>query len=925
MSQRALLESVADAVAAGEAVDWGDVEQAAADTGDADLISQLRIISGIGATRNAHASPGSTLSAAWSRVVGTGVAGVLAIAIAQLALAILGARAAPAHVTVWPYIVNGLIFGVGGVVLLAGGGRDRRLPLLGALFLTIGSAFAVALVPSSGSGLGGTLAAVLRSLLPDAFLALMLWRFVREFPVDTQRETARRIASIFVNIAFGIGAVLFAINAIGWLAGSTTPAWFMVLFDLVDRDHPEGVYWPLLFVVAAPAVPFLLWKSRFEAYEDHRRVMLFVGGLAIGLTPFVLAVVATPFVPALQDLLLRQRVGVVLHAALASVVPITAYSVAVDRVMDLQFLVRVTLQYALARYAVWVVSLGPLFYLAFDIHANQQLTIAEYLERSLPAGPLTLSTVGLIMLVLRQHLLRAIDRWFLIEPADQSQTLARLEQRYRSADSLRGVTGALAEELSQTLHAESVAVLLLNDDGSDLVPVEGTTGPLRCNSALFEIVRSTRGDVQLDSRAMESIARLLPLEDREWLDDTEARLLSPLVGSTGLVLGLVAIGEARTGLPYSPTHLTLVTAASGRAAVQIENRRLRGREAEEARLGRDSFPQGLDWQDEPAVYCPACSLVWSPETSQCSCGVAPTVAALPLFVQGKFRLERLVGAGGMGVVYLAVDMVLDRQVAIKTLPSLRSEAADRLHREARTMATVLHPNLALIYGTEQWRGTPMLIVEYLGGGTLRDWMRSGPISYTEAIDLGIVLADVLHRVHASGVLHRDVKPSNIGYTCDGRPKLLDFGLALLDGTRGSIPLPKPLSRHATEALAESEDPAATVTVGDRLVGTPLYLAPEALFGARPQPSFDLWGLALVLYEAIAGQHPFAAADVGTVLAAAKRAGVPDIRDYRPTCPAGLATFLRDALSSDIEQRPKNASAMRHELHRLRAGTPEHAH
>ena len=82
------------------------------------------------------------------------------------------------------------------------------------------------------------------------------------------------------------------------------------------------------------------------------------------------------------------------------------------------------------------------------------------------------------------------------------------------------------------------------------------------------------------------------------------------------------------------------------------------------------------------------------------------------------------------------------------------------------MARVLHPNLALIYGTEQWRRTPMLVVEYLDGGTLRDWIRRGPVPYADVIDLGIVLADVLDRVHASGVLHRDVKPSNIGYTSD---------------------------------------------------------------------------------------------------------------------------------------------------------------
>ena len=752
MSGRQLLDSVADAVAAGQAVDWHDVERVGTKTRDADLIRQLRIVSAIAATRRTQAPRGPTW---WDRTVEAGVAVVLTIAVAQLVLAIVGAPAALGRVG-WPYIVNGFIFGIGGVVLLAGGGRDRRLPLLGALFLTISSAFVIWLMPSAGTVLGGTLTDALGALQADAFLALMLWRFVREFPADTQRPGVRRVASVFVNVSFALGAVLFVINAIGRAGDSTMSGWLMALFEVLDHDHPERVYWPLLCAVAAPAIPFLLWKTRFEAYEDRRRVMLFVGALAIGLAPFLAAVVATPFVPALRDPLVQPRVGVVLYAALATVVPATAYSVAVNRVMDLQFLIRMTLQYALARYAVWAVSLAPLVYVGLDVHANQQLTIAAYLERSRPTGPFALSTVGLTVLVLRQNLLRAVDRWFRLEPSNQSQTLARLEQRYRTAGSLRGVARALAEELSRALHATSVAVLLVDDDGTELLPVEGTTDPIRSDSALIEILRSTRGDVRLDSQTLGSIERLLPPEDQKWLDDADAHLLLSLVGSTGVLLGVVAIGEARTGLAYSAAHFALATAAIGQAALQIENRRLRGREADESHPRTCPGAQGLDWHDEPAVYCPACSLVWNPETRRCSCGAATTAAALPMFVQGKFRLERLVGAGGMGVVYLAVDMVLDRQVAIKTLPLLRSEAADRLHREARTMARVLHPNLALIYGAEQWRGTPMLIVEYLDGGTLRDWIRRGPVPYVEAIDLGIVLADVLDRVHASGVLHRDV-------------------------------------------------------------------------------------------------------------------------------------------------------------------------
>ena len=918
MSDRRLLESVADAVAAGEAVDWPDVERAAANGRDSALLEQLKVVSAIGAKRLPEAPPNPTR---WSRCLEICVSFLLCIAVVQLAVAILGAPAVLGRVA-WLHVANVVIFGAGGVVLLAGGGRDSRLPLLGGLFVTIGSAFAASLIPSAEAG-RVPLAAVFRPLLPEAFLPLMLWRFVREFPVDTQQPRARRLADLLVNVSFGVGAMLFTMNAVGDLGDGKTSVRLMALLDLVERTDAVSVYWPLLFAIATPAIPYLLWKTRFAGREDRRRVRFFVGALAVGLTPFALAVVATPFVPALRDGLVQQRLGVVLYAALASIVPITAYSVAVDRVMDLRFLVRSTLKYATARYAVWAMSLGPIAYVGFDIYANQQLTIAQYIDRSRPVGPLALSALGLVTLTVRQHLLRAIDRWFLVEPSDQSQALARLEERFRTADSVRGITQALAGELSWAIPARSVAVLLVNDDGTELIPVEGTTGPIRRESTLVEILHSTRGDVQFDARALRSIGRLLLPADRAWLRDSGAQLLAPLIGSGERLLGMVAVGETGSGLPYTAPHSALMAAACGRAAMQIENRRLRRRAGGETLLRRDRGERGLNWTDEPVVQCPACALVWRPATRRCSCGAATIAGALPLLIRGKFRLERLIGVGGMGVVYCAVDMVLDRKVAIKTLPMLQSASAERLHREARTMARVLHPNLALIYGTEEWRGTPMLVVEYLAGGTLRDGIRQGPQSFAKVIDLGIVLADALDRVHGAGVLHRDVKPSNIGYSSDGRPKLLDFGLALLGPVPSVRSATGPLSEEAREALDRSTDPGSTVTVADRLVGTPLYLAPEALAGTTPQPSFDLWGLALVLYEALAGRHPFAAKDSATVLAAVERARVPDIRDFRPTCPVGLAELLENALSGSLSRRPPSASAMRAELRQLRGTVPKH--
>ena len=170
----------------------------------------------------------------------------------------------------------------------------------------------------------------------------------------------------------------------------------------------------------------------------------------------------------------------------------------------------------------------------------------------------------------------------------------------------------------------------------------------------------------------------------------------------------------------------------------------------------------------------------------------------------------------MGVVYLAHDTALGREVALKTLPARRDAQVARLRDEARAMAALNHPSLATIYGLEMWRRTPVLVVEYLAGGTLIGRLAQGPLPREEVLALGIRLADALTYMHARGVLHRDLKPGNIGLTADGAMKLLDFGLS-----------------------ADSGTPA----------GTPAYLPPEALAGAAPDIAVDLWGLCIVLAEA----------------------------------------------------------------------------
>ncbi len=911
-------DALAAALADGAAINWSAVASAADGAPNADLVQQLRVIAAIRGRRvTALATRRSWLRQMVTAVYvfGVGLAAVkVVLALASLPSAL--ARLAPSP-SVGPFAFNLAIFGVGGLLMVVGGGRDRRLQLLGGLYLTIASAFVEPfLVPASGPA--GVLVAALMLCKPESFVALGVWLFAWTFPREPIAPRARRLAGGLMAMASVAAIVLFIANVVRaqHLWRVTDPS-AVALLSALNRKSLTSLFWPVLFAIALPAVPFLVAKARRETVERRREVTWFLGALALGLTPMLVAALTTPFVPALRDPQMRHRVGIVLYLALGSFVPMTAYAVIVNRVMDLQFVIRATLQYALARYAIWAAILAPLSYLLLDVVVHRGLTFVQYLDLRQPAGLLGFSSLGFVALTFRPYLVRAVDRWFLREPLDPPQALARLEYRFRASEHLREISAALGEELTTALHAERVTVWLLAEDGASLVALDGSQPAMPRASVLLDLLQSTRSEVHLDARS--AIARLLPESDQDWLARTGAQLLSPLVGSSGALLGVAAIGKSATDLPYTPSHVALVTAMCGHAAMQLENRWLR--QTREHPAGQPARQAGgVAWHDEPATWCPNCSETSSSDTRRCRCGTATQAAVLPLFVNAKFRLRRMLGAGGTGVVYLATDLALDRHVAIKALPPMKREYAERLRREARAMASVRHPNLATIYGVEEWHDTPLLVVEYLEHGTLHDCLARGPLSVDETLDLGIMLADVLDRVHGSGVLHRDIKPSNIGYTADGVPKLLDFGLAaMLDRSKGVDAAAAVIPADPAELAARFRDVVAssTLTITNQVVGTPLYLSPEALAGSLPQESFDLWSLNMVLYEAIAGRHPFASRSVIEVVEAIQHTPVPDIRNVRPECPAAVAAFLNDALSRGTDRRPVAAADVRAALRGLR--------
>src|SRR6266567_4409899 len=200
-------------------------------------------------------------------------------------------------------------------------------------------------------------------------------------------------------------------------------------------------------------------------------------------------------------------------------------------------------------------------------------------------------------------------------------------------------------------------------------------------------------------------------------------------------------------------------------------------------------------------------------------------------IGGRYHLDRLLGRGGMSEVWLANDAELDRRVALKLLAPDADTA--RFDREARAVASLAHPNITQLYDYGEDEGRPYMVLEYLPGGTLEEWLRTQSVlSDDETFAVAAGIAAGLAHAHARGVVHRDLKPANVLFDEEGRPKLADFGIARLAAGEG------------------------TLTEAGTLLGTAAYISPEQASGEPAGPPSDVYSFGVILYRMLTGQLPF---------------------------------------------------------------------
>ena len=692
----------------------------------------------------------------------------------------------------WYCVVLLLIFGVSGAVLYFGGSRDTRAMLLGIVLVLFGTMFADRLIaralPALPMGIAGTLT-VLASLQVNALSPYVLWRFAWSFPRVQPGLVSDRLADGIATLALIVGIILAVGNMVlGVLApGSPTVA---ALSAWLSPASTRGWFWQVVSLLTVPSLGLLVLKQRRAEAGERRRLAWVVAGIVAGTFPMVLHVFLATSIPAyaawVSDARRSRAMGIALTAASLMTPAATAYAVVMDRVLDVRFVVRRAVQYLLARYTVVAILAASAIAIAVAGYQNRHLPLSELLRDS-PVFVIGLVTAAAAFLC-RRPLLEAIDRRFFREQYDAKKILLDLVDLTQRAETTRDIVRLITAEVDRALHLERISLLLLHDDSNQLCDPEGRVRSLDADGALGSLIGGSHTPLDVDLSSDGSLLGRLPENEREWLADANTRLIVPLFGATERPLGVLALGEKRSELPFTQEDRKLMTAVAASAASTLEQKL---RQESPSPDGAPSARTHAAWQ------CIACGWVHARGQAACdACGNQLREALLPGLFAGKFEIEtaswrrwngrRLSSPGRDAQSPGRPQGAATRRPAsgIEAAPrgarhGHHAASSPRRHSRARVLARLAGARARSIFG-----------------GTVGDRLRSGVLPVATVISLGMVIGDVLHHVHRAGYLHRDVKPSNIGYTDHGTAKLMDFGLVQFDGQCFRTHRRRPVHSHS---------------------------------------------------------------------------------------------------------------------------------
>ena len=578
--------------------------------------------------------------------------------------------------------------------------------------------------------------------------------------------------------------------------------------------------------------------------DDRRRLRWVLWGTVVGLFPFLVLQISTLIATLGGPPVDFRRWNPLVNLATA-LIPISfGYAIIKHHVFDITFVVRRGLRYLLAKNALRFLLAAPIAGLAYGLIAPRDQPLGQLLWSN--SLYLYLIVAAIASLRFRRELTRWLDRRFFREAYDRERILVELIDQVESLESASGVSKLVSQQLEAVFHPQSLFIWYREGDRPNLTLSYSSGGyihsvELSPASPLLQLAERASGVIELPLAESDP----LPRAEREWLDEAGVRLIVPMAGLERHMAGVLMLGDKKSDEPYSSDDLRLLQAIARQIAVGRENVRLKERVDRDRQLRHDVLAHLDTAHINVLKECPLCGSCYDASVTACATDGAELTLSLPIerTVDGKYRLDRLIGKGGMGAVYEAADLRLARSVAIKIMLGRNfgnRQALKRFEREAQASARLTHPNIVTVfdYGAVGADGA-FLVMELVQGRTLRaEFERRGSLPPAVAAAWLAQICEGVAAAHERNVIHRDLKPENVLIaamaTGGDRVKVLDFGLAKI--------------------RAAGED--SGLTQPGVIMGTAAYMAPEQLAGGEVDQRADVFALGVMAAEAVTGQRPF---------------------------------------------------------------------
>jgi GAF domain-containing protein len=613
----------------------------------------------------------------------------------------------------------------------------------------------------------------------------------------------------------------------------------------IDRwlQWPAGLVWPL-GGLAILAVVTRNYRT-VQREDDRRRLRWVLWGTVLGLMPFLTFQIGALAMRIAGTPINFSRWNPLVNLATV-LIPISfGYAIIKHHVFDITFVVRRGLQYLLAKNALRLLLALPIAGLAYGVLAHRDQPIGQLLW--INSVYLYLIGAAIVSLRFRSQLTRWLDRRFFREAYDRQRILIELIDNVENLESASSVSKLVSHELEAMFHPQCLFVWYREGDKRNLTLSYSSGGYIHAvelspASPLLQLAERASSIVELPLAERDA----LPPAEREWLDEAAVRLIVPMIGTERDLVGLLMLGDKKSDEPYSSDDLKLLQAIARQIAVARENVRLKERVDHDRRLRHDVLAHLKTGHINVLKECPTCGLCYDAASVACASDGTELTLSLPIerTIDGKYRLDRLLGKGGMGAVYEAADLRLARSVAVKIMLGRAfgdRQALRRFEREAQACARLTHPNVITIFDFGSVGGDgAFLVMEIVQGRTLRAELdRRGHLpAAVAAIWFGQICEGVA-AAHHRHVIHRDLKPENvlIAATASGGEivKVLDFGLA---------------------KVRTASDETGGLTHPGVVLGTAAYMAPEQLSAGEIDHRADVFAIGVMVAEAIVGQRPF---------------------------------------------------------------------